>query len=174
MHAETREEIVKHLPKLRRFALGLCGNREDADDLVQNACEKALTRLHQWEQGTRLDSWLFRIIQTTWIDQTRSRRLRGDSVDPDDLQHIADANAHRVPELRSSVSKLVETLQTLPEDQRSVIMLVCVEGHSYAEASEMLGIPVGTVMSRLSRGRLNLAEALDGPRPSQSNWSKPS
>lgn len=160
MTPDLRDDIVKLLPRLRRFALGLCGRHEDADDLVQAACEKALTRLDQYEVGTRLDSWMFRIVQTQWIDMTRRRNTRGEPVAPEDLPDIADENAHRSVEERNHLASVLAAMQHLPQEQRAVLMLVCVEELNYREAAAVLEVPVGTVMSRLSRARLRLAELL--------------
>jgi len=157
---QAREEIIKQLPKLRRFAFGLTGNMQDADDLVQAACERALKRLHQWEQGTRMDSWMYRIIQNLWLDGKRKLKLRAESTKPDVLDQIIDENAHRVMELQDSLTATVHALDGLSKDQRSVLLLVSVEGFSYKEAAEILDIPIGTVMSRLARARLGLYETL--------------
>lgn len=165
MTPDLRNDIVKLLPRLRRFALGLCGKHEDADDLVQAACEKALTRLDQYQAGTRLDSWMFRIVQNQWIDLTRSRKTRGDPIDPEELPEIADDHAHRTVEERNHLTSVLHAMQQLPEEQRAVLMLVCVEELSYRDAATALEIPVGTVMSRLSRARLRLAELLNGANP---------
>lgn len=164
MEAHVREEIIEHLPKLRRFAFGLTGNMPDADDLVQGACERALTRSHQWESGTRLDSWMYRIIQNIWIDGKRKLKVRSESADPEELDHIVDVNAHRIPEVQDSLAEVIHALDDLSEDQRAVLLLVSVEEHSYKEAAEILDIPVGTVMSRLARARLSLHEATNTPK----------
>lgn len=160
MTQDLRDDIVKLLPRLRRFALGLCGRHEDADDLVQAACEKALTRLDQFEVGTRLDSWMFRIVQTQWIDLARRRNTRGDPVAADDIPDIADDNAHRTVEERNHLVFVLNAMQRLPEEQRAVLMLVCVEDLNYREAAAVLDVPMGTIMSRLSRARLRLSELL--------------
>ena len=160
MNHDLRNDIVKLLPRLRRFALGLCGNYQDADDLVQAACERALIRLHQYEPGTRLDSWMFRIVQNQWIDWTRSRSTRGDPVAPEDMPDIADENAHRTVEERNHLESVLFAMQSLPEEQRAVLMLVCVEDMTYADAASALEVPVGTIMSRLSRARLRLSELM--------------
>ena len=161
MEAHARKEIIKQLPKLRRFAFGLTGNMQDADDLVQGACERALSCLHQWKPGTRMDSWMYRIIQNIWIDGNRKLKRRGESANPEKLDHIVDVNAHRIPEVQDSLSEVIHALDELSEDQRAVLLLVSVEEHSYKEAAEILDIPVGTVMSRLARARLSLYEALN-------------
>ncbi len=160
---DVREEMVALLPRLRRFAHGLAANRDDADDLVQEACERALVRLDQWEAGTRLDSWMYKIIQNLWYDRLRSRKVRGEQVDEDELALQADENAHRLPEVRDTFAQVSGLLDRLKPEQREVLMLVCVESYSYQEAADILQIPVGTVMSRLSRARLQLHEDMKKP-----------
>jgi RNA polymerase sigma-70 factor (ECF subfamily) len=166
--SDVREELVRLLPQLRRFAYGLAGNRDDADDLVQAACERALERIDQWEPGTRLDSWMYKIVQNLWFDRLRSRKLRGVAVDTETLEPQADEHAHRAPELRSDLSRVSDALQHLRPEHRELLLLVCVEELSYKEAAELLGIPMGTVMSRLARARLQLQEHLrPAPAPQE-------
>ncbi len=151
-----REGLVELLPRLRRFAYGLTGQRDEADYLVQAACERALERADQWETGTRLDSWMYRIVQNLWYDRLRSRKRRGESVDVDAIEPLADEQAHRTPELRSELAHVTAALAQLRPEHCELIMLVCVEELSYQEAADVLQIPVGTVMSRLARARLQL------------------
>lgn len=160
---DFREELVELLPRLRRFAYGLAGHREDADDLVQSACERALERVDQWTPGTRLDSWMFRIIQNLWFDRLRSRKVRGEQHDETALEQQTDEHAHRLPEVRDTFAHVSAQLDALRPEHREVLMLVCVEDHSYKEAAEILQIPVGTVMSRLARARLQLHDNLRPP-----------
>jgi len=160
MDQETREELINLLPRLRRFAFGLTGKLDDADDLVQSACERALNRSHQWRPGTRLDSWIFKIIRNIHIDELRKHKFRGDPADPDDHQQVADNNAHRLPEIRSNLEQVSAAMQRLPDDQRMILMLVCVEELTYRDAAAILDVPIGTVMSRLARARVNLNEQL--------------
>lgn len=166
--SDVREELVALLPRLRRFAHGLTGQREDADDLVQSACERALSRSELWTPGTRLDSWMYRIIQNLWYDRLRGRRVRAEVVDEELLDQQADEQAHHLPERRQAVAEVSRRLQALRPEHREVVMLVCVEEHSYKEAADILQIPVGTVMSRLARARLQLQEEWNtvapGPR----------
>lgn len=163
MMNDFREELVELLPRLRRFAYGLAAHREDADDLVQAACERALERVEQWTPGTRLDSWMFRIIQNLWFDRLRSRKVRGEQHDESVLEHQTDENAHRVVEVRDTFAHVSAQLDALKPEHREVLMLVCVEDHSYKEAAELLQVPVGTVMSRLARARLQLQDNLRSP-----------
>ena len=164
MMNDFREELVELLPRLRRFAYGLAGHREDADDLVQAACERALEHADQWTPGTRLDSWMFRIVQNLWYDRLRSRKVRGEQVDEAALEHHADEHAHRLPEVRNDLAQVATQLQALKPEQRDVLMLVCVESYSYQEAADILQVPVGTVMSRLARARQQLQDKLRPPQ----------
>jgi RNA polymerase sigma-70 factor (ECF subfamily) len=144
------EQIVTLLPRLRRFARNLTHNPHDADDVVQIAVERALLRLDQWRRDARLDSWMFKIVRNAWIDELRSRGRRdrvfvaeeaGDSVGVESIENeIA----------RMSVQA---AMARLPEDQRVAVSLVLVEGLPYKEAAEVLEIPMGTLTSRLARGR---------------------
>jgi RNA polymerase sigma-70 factor (ECF subfamily) len=161
----TKAEMIALLPRLRRFARGLTGSEVEADDLVQAACERAIQRIGQWQPGTRLDSWMFRIMQNLWIDAIRMGKLRGSHLS------VVDPEGHQAPSMdgeQSTMNRLTleavrRGVQRLPPDQRSVLLLVCVEGHSYKETADTLGIPVGTVMSRLSRARLALNRMVGGP-----------
>lgn len=159
--------MVALLPKLRRFAFGLTTNLDDADDLVQSACLRALSRKEQWEQGTRLDSWLYRIIQNLFIDEVRRRKIRGDTLSPEFIGAIPDPNAHRRIEIGERLTEVARVLSQLPEDQREVLMLITVSGLSYQEAADNLSVPVGTVMSRLSRARRRIHELLRSDEPNQ-------
>lgn len=160
-------DLVALVPKLRRFAYSLTGNRQDGDDLVQAACEKALRNVAQFQAGTRMDSWMYRIIQTLWIDDRRSARRRGTAMDPDEAHLSDEGKAASLPEDRMMLAQTRAAMATLPEPQRAVLALVAIEGLSYREAAETLDIPVGTVMSRLSRAREALLPKLglsQGPR----------
>jgi RNA polymerase sigma-70 factor (ECF subfamily) len=148
-------EIAALLPRLRRFARSITFHREDADDLVQVAVERALARSGQWEAGSRLDSWLFRIMKNAWIDEVRSRIRRDRMFAPEEEgEHVGDdfAEAHQQ---RLAIQKAISLLS---EDHRMVIGLVLVDGLPYKEAAEVLEIPMGTLTSRLARAR----EALQG------------
>lgn len=164
MDKHTKAEMISLLPRLRRFARGLTGSEEEADELVQAACERAIQRIGQWQQGTRLDSWMFRIMQNLWIDSIRMGKLRGSHlslVDPDG-QMVPGMDGEQATMNRLTLEAVRRGVQRLPPDQRSVLLLVCVEGCSYKETADSLGIPVGTVMSRLSRARLALNRMVGG------------
>lgn len=158
MDAQVGRQLVALLPRLRRFARGLAGSVSDADDLVQAACERAIRNVAQWQPGTRLDSWMFRIIQTIWLDSHRRRERERAAGDLLSLHAVREQDGEA--EAHLMLERVRAAMGLLPEDQRAVLMLVCVEGHTYREASEVLGIPIGTVMSRLSRARLALHDAV--------------
>jgi len=154
---EISERIVGLLPRLRRFARSLSRNQHDADDLVQSAVERAWKNIEQLKPGANLGSWMFGIMKNAWIDDRRARGRRGEVPLPDDsgshpAVSPADADARRW-----SVS---EAMSKLPEEQRLAIALVLVEGMSYKEAAAALEIPIGTLTSRLARGRTALAAEL--------------
>lgn len=156
----VRDEIAALLPRLRRFGRTLARQREDADDLVQTAVERALLHIGQWQPGTRLDSWMFRIMQNAWIDETRARARHGQTfVDEEAGEQVGvstvDAQIDAI-----AVRKAVAQLN---DDQRAVIGLVLVEGLPYKEAAEVLGVPIGTLTSRLARAREALQVVLGGP-----------
>ena len=142
--------IIELLPRLRRFARNLTRNPHDADDVVQIAIERALTRLDQWHRDARLDSWLFRIVRNAWIDEIRSRARRDALFAPEEAgEAIAVAAIDREVD-RLSVEA---AMARLPEEQRLAVSLVLVEGLPYKEAALVLDVPIGTLTSRLARGR---------------------
>ncbi|MGK5077002.1 sigma-70 family RNA polymerase sigma factor [Janthinobacterium sp. HLX7-2] len=150
-------EIAALLPRLRRFARSIVYNRDDADDLVQVAVERALNRSAQWEVGTRLDSWMFRIMKNAWIDEVRSRIRRDNIFAPEEAgEHVGDgfAEAHQQ---RLAIQKAISLLS---EDHRMVVGLVLVDGMAYREAADVLDLPLGTLMSRLARARAALQASL--------------
>lgn len=158
-------DIAALLPRLRRFARTVTRNREDADDLVQIAVERALDRSAQWEAGTRLDSWLFRIMKNAWIDEVRVRVRRDHLFAPEEAgEHVGDdfAEAHQQ---RLAIQKAISLLG---EDHRMVIGLVLVDGLPYKEAAQVLEIPIGTLTSRLARAREALQELLSDRTRTQS------
>jgi RNA polymerase sigma-70 factor, ECF subfamily len=146
----VHEQIVALLPRLRRFAKNLTRNPHDADDIVQIAVERALRRLEQWRSDARLDSWMFKIVRNAWIDELRSRGRRdkiflaeeaGDDIGTDSMA-------------RETEWLSVQTaMARLPQEQREAVSLVLIEGLPYREAAEVLEVPVGTLTSRLARGR---------------------
>ena len=163
MSARFGDQLIAVLPRLRRFARGLSGSVADADDLVQAACERALARQHQFQEGTRFDSWMFRFVQTIWIDQVRSRDVRKEDGDIAEDRLGSDEPARRV-EARLALDEVRRALDRLPPDQRTALLLVTVEGLSYKEAAEVVQVPVGTIMSRLARARIALQLQVEAGR----------
>ncbi|HXC13538.1 MAG TPA: RNA polymerase sigma factor [Stellaceae bacterium] len=154
------DQLIAMLPRLRRFARGLAGSIVEADDLVQAACERALARRHQFQEGTRFDSWMFRIVQTIWIDQMRARTVRKEEAElPGD--RVGSDEAMRRVEARLALGEVRRAVDRLPPDQRAALLLVTVEGLSYREAAEVVQVPVGTIMSRLARARMALQAQLE-------------
>lgn len=160
MTDNIRAGMVELLPRLRRFAYSLTGNRDQADDLVQETCARALARVDQWQPGTRLDSWMYRIAQNIWLDRCRSNAIRGESVDLDTQEHVSGSDGRDVTESRLTLGAVNASIAQLPPDQRILVGLVCIEGLSYKEAANVLEVPIGTVMSRLARARKALHDAL--------------
>jgi RNA polymerase sigma-70 factor, ECF subfamily len=157
--SEIGERLVELLPRLRRFARSLSRNQHDADDLVQSGIERAWTHLAQFKPGANLASWMFGIMKNAWIDSLRARQRRGEVALPEDSgEHPAVSPVDTSTEMWS----VSEAMSKLPEDQRLAVALVLVEGLSYKEAAEALEIPMGTLTSRLARGRTALAAALSG------------
>jgi len=150
--------IIELLPKLRRFARSLARNPHDADDLLQGALERALAHLEQWQTDTRLDSWLYTIVKHAWIDELRSRARRERTFD-----HQGQAEA--VADHRGDASGTLaveQAMACLPAEQRLAVALVLIEGLPYKEAAQIIGVPMGTLTSRLARGRQALQQLL-GP-----------
>ena len=154
-------ELVSLLPRLRRFSLGLTGAADLADDLVQIGCLKALERVEQYKEGTSLASWMFKILQNTWFDQQRTQNRRNTFPDSDAIEQHVGEDGIRVHENQDTLRRVQDLIEHLPDEQRVVLLLVCVEGLPYKEVSAVLDIPVGTVMSRLARARGRLADALE-------------
>lgn len=160
MSQSFSDQLIAVLPRLRRFARGLAGSASEADDLVQAACERALARAHQFQEGTRFDSWMFRIVQTIWIDQVRARDVRREGGE-DEGMHVGTDELVRRAEARLALREVRAALRQIPADQRSALLLVTVDGLSYKEAAEIADVPVGTIMSRLARARVALQAKLE-------------
>lgn len=159
------EEIIALLPRLRRFALTLTRHADDGDDLVQMTVERALPRLDTWKEGSRLDSWLFKIMQNIWIDQVRARRVRGAQVSDDDLGDLPGLDGRATLDARLTLKDTLKAVMRLPDEQRAALLLVAVEGYSYRDAAEVLQVPIGTIMSRIARARLSLERRAAGLGP---------
>jgi RNA polymerase sigma-70 factor (ECF subfamily) len=154
---EIGERIVELLPRLRRFARTLSRNQHDADDLVQSAIERAWRHVDQFEAGANLASWMFGIMKNAWIDNRRSCARRGEVALPEDS---GEHPAMDPTDLNANLWSVSEAMDKLPEEQRLAVALVLVEGLSYKEAAQLLDVPMGTLTSRLARGRAALATAL--------------
>jgi RNA polymerase sigma-70 factor (ECF subfamily) len=156
MRTDLRAALLAVMPRLRRFGIALTGSKDEADDLVQDVCERVLCRGDQLRDQARLDAWLYGIMRHLWLDKVRSRgRRRSEELSAADT--VAGHDGRRITEATLTLAAVREALGSLSEEHRSVLVLVCVDGLSYREASEVLGIPQGTVMSRLSRGRQELS-----------------
>lgn len=153
--------ILAEIPRLRRYARAMLGNRAAADDLVQDTLERAWVRLSQWRVGSDLRAWLFSIMHNLRVDQLRRPAVSAQSMDEDNFEAPTRATQSDALEVRDIESALSE----LPDEQREILLLVALEEMSYAEIAETLAIPVGTVMSRLSRGRERLRQIMDGQPP---------
>ena len=162
MTDEFRTRMVELLPRLRRFAVALTGDLDQGDDLVQETCMRALSRVDQWQPGTRLDSWMYRIAQNLWLDRMRAKRVRGVQVDVEAADLLASPNGRSVVESRLTLQAVAAAMEHLPDEQRALIALVCIDGLSYKEAAEITQTPIGTVMSRLARARRELHARLEG------------
>jgi RNA polymerase sigma-70 factor (ECF subfamily) len=158
---DLRQALTAVLPRLRRFGLALTGSASDADDLVQNTCERALKHADQLRELARVDAWLYGIMRNLWIDEIRHRRVRRHD-DIDAASNVIGEDGQATADGRITLDAVRRAMSQLQTDQRTVLMLVCVDGLSYKEAADVLGIPVGTIMSRLSRARQDLHERLTG------------
>ena len=153
--------MIALLPRLRRFAFALTGAWPDADDLVQATCARAIERLEQWQAGTRLDSlmyWIAHNLHRTDLRKGKVRSAHLCEVDPD----AVDAVSQNTPVDRMALRDLDRAMARLPSEQRAVLLLVAVEGQSYQDVAEVLGISPGTVASRVSRARTTLAALIEG------------
>ena len=149
-----RVQLQALLPRLRRFGHALTGSVEDSDDLLQDALEKALKREKQFQPGTRLDSWMYRLMQTTWIDKTRHVKVRNSRAGTMEEASLAiGEDGRRAFPARIALAQTRKAMAALPEDFRAALTLVAIEGLTYKEAAEILDVPIGTIMSRIARAR---------------------
>ena len=155
--ADVRVLMEEQIPRLRRYARALTGDRSSADDLVQDTLERALSRFHLWRQGSDLRAWLFTIMHNVFVNQARTRlRHQHEALEPNGAVESMRAREPDWLELRDLDSALAQ----LPHEQRTVLLLVGLEQFTYEEAARVLQVPIGTVMSRLSRGRERLRAVL--------------
>lgn len=154
-----RERLIEEqIPRLRRYARALTGERNAADDLVQDTLERALSRFHLWRQGSDLRAWLFTIMHNIFVNQARSRMRHPHEA----LDEPATDELHTQEPDWAELRDIGDALARLPHEQRAVLLLVGLEQFTYEEAARVLDIPLGTVMSRLSRGRERLRAMLGG------------
>ena len=146
-------ELAAVWSRLRRFAHALARDAADADDLAQMTAEKAFKSFDQFHSGTRFDSWIFRICRTVWIDTVRSRSRRVAHEAPPEAAESLGYDPTAATEAAIDLGKAMAAMRRLPEEQREVVALILVDGFGYREAAEILGQPIGTVSSRLVRGR---------------------
>ncbi len=163
MHPDQKlkSEIRALLPRLRRFAVGLTGSLDAADDLVQSTCERAIRSLDRFRPGSRLDSWMYKIMQNLHFNAIRDGRTRSRYVELNDGSADAAIDGVRAIEARLDVADLWRHVGELDPDQRAVLLLVAVEGYSYQETADLVGVPIGTVTSRLARARLHLRRRIE-------------
>ena len=150
------DQLAGLLPRLRRFAHALSRNPADADDLTQATIERGLRSREQWQEGTRLDSWCYRIMRNLWIDTTRasSRKMAREAPEEEGLNVGEDPRA--AMDAAVDLKRVMSAMGRLPDEQREIVALILVEGLGYREVSELLDLPIGTVSSRLVRGRTAL------------------
>lgn len=156
--AAFEDEMLALLPRLRRFARALARDATDADDLCQIAIEKALLAKASWQPGTRMDSWMYRIMRNAWIDTARARSRASQTFVAEEAG--LGVGVESEAEARIALNDVDRAMARLPDEQREVIALVLVEGLAYKEAADVLDIPMGTLTSRLSRGRQALMAEL--------------
>ncbi len=159
MHAQDEAAIVACIPSLRRYARGLTSDRDRADDLVQDTLERAWGRFALWQKRADVRAWMFGIMHNLFIDRVRTQRTKPEDSAGDELPESADRPTQSD---RLEVRDLDKALQRLPNEQREVLLLVGVEEMSYQEVATVIGVPIGTVMSRLSRARERLRAELEG------------
>jgi len=164
MSAFSAAEIEALIPRLRRFARALTGGRDAADDLVQDTLERAWAKRGLWQAGTNLRAWLFAVMHGVFVNGTRRRRP-AESLEMIDGTTRERADDSASAETAIAVGELREALQRLPDEQRQVVLLVGLEQFTYAEAAGVLDVPIGTVMSRLARGRERLRQLLEEGSP---------
>jgi RNA polymerase sigma-70 factor (ECF subfamily) len=154
--------LVELMPRLRRFGIALTRSTEDADDLVQAACERAFLRRDQLHHDTKIGAWMYQIMRNLWIDEVRSRRTR-QHAGMEAAQDVIGDDGEALAESSNTWATVRRALQELPVEQRVALILVCVDGMSYKETAATMGIPIGTVTSRVARARRALHERLAVP-----------
>ena len=155
------EQVFEHIPRLRRYARALVGDRYAADDLVQDTLERAWNKFHLWRPGSDLRAWLFSIMHNVVVNQVRRKRNAIERT----MEEMPVVAVRATQSDSLEIADVDRALRTLPAEQREVLLLIAVEGMTYEEASGALSIPIGTVMSRLSRGRERMRRVISGELP---------
>jgi RNA polymerase sigma-70 factor, ECF subfamily len=158
--ASFRKDLITQLPYLRRFARALCGDASLADDLVQDCVERALVKSYLYDPARPLRAWLFAVLRNIHVSNWRRNAKFSAAKNIDDLEGM-EGSIQPQQEMNFSISLITEALDTLPAQQREVLVLISLEEMSYKEASEITGVPIGTIMSRLSRARTHLQNILE-------------
>jgi RNA polymerase sigma-70 factor (ECF subfamily) len=156
--SEDRDRLLACIPRLRRYARALVGDRAIADDLVQDTMERGWRKLSSWRRGSDMRPWLFGIMHNLHVDQVRRRRLPIETLD----ENVRESATHTSPDDALAVRDLESALHMLPSEQREVLLLVALEEMTYEEVATTLNLPLGTVMSRLSRARQKLRAHIEG------------
>jgi len=154
-------QIIEHIPRLRRYARALLGDRYAADDLVQDTLERAWNKFHLWRPGSDLRAWLFAIMHNVFVNQVRSKRSEIEKA----MEELPDVPVRATQSDSLEIADVERSLRALPDEQREVLLLVAVEEMTYDEVSRALAIPIGTVMSRLSRARERMRRLIAGAQP---------
>ena len=160
--------LADHIAALRRYARALLGDRIEAEDLVQDCLTRALSRAHLWRPGSDLRAWLFTILHNIHVNNVRSRHIQ---VPVDDSAFTRIRRGLTAPpdqDVRLELRDLARALERIPEEQRQVLLLVGMEGMSYEEAARVVGVPIGTIMSRVARGREALRRHMSAAEPANS------
>jgi RNA polymerase sigma-70 factor (ECF subfamily) len=153
----VRPDLIEHLPRLRRYARALTGDVNRADDLVQDTLERALAKLDLWQPGSDLRAWLFTLMHNLFVNQTRVRRPPETAMEDALDEPVSGGQIEAL-----AARDIRDALARLPDEQRAVLLLVGLEQFAYSEAAQVLGVPTGTVMSRLSRARERMRQMLAG------------
>ncbi len=176
MEQDLRLALVELMPRLRRFGIALTRCTVDADDLVQAACERALLRRDQLRGDTKIGAWMYQIMRNLWIDEVRSRRTH-QHAGMEAAEHVIGVDGEALVERSNAWAAVRRTLEELSMEQRVALILICVDGMSYKETAAILGIPIGTVTSRVARARHALYDRLairppvgDASAPTPTIW----
>lgn len=158
-HKQFQHMLLQALPAMRRYCLSLTGHVQNAEDLLQATVERALSRWHQYQPGTHFDRWLFRLCRNLWIDTMRQEKPTDNFDDVQESLLCANSGEAQT-DARLTLEIVQQHMQNLSEVLRTTLYLIAVEGRSYQETADIMEVPIGTIMSRLSRARQQLSSAL--------------